>query len=62
MRRESLAFNIMDDIYFQAFTQRFKEKASYDKIDANDDVKDWLDNMTFDKKGWASISPEMQLI
>ena len=51
MRRKSLAFNIMDDIYFQAFTQRFKEKASYDKIDANDDVKDWLDNMTFDKKG-----------
>ena len=39
-------------LFLQAFTKRFKEKASYDKIDANDDVKDWLDNMTFDKKGW----------
>ena len=42
-------------LIFQAFTKRFKEKASYEKIDANDDVKDWLDNMTFDKKGYTII-------
>lgn len=44
-------FVIEGEVSKEAFTKRFKEKASYDEIDAKEDVKDWLDNMTHDKKG-----------
>ena len=36
----------------EAFEKRFKEKVSYDNMDANQEVKDWLSQMTFDKKGY----------
>ena len=35
----------------EAFEKRFKEKASYDDIDSKQEVKEWLEQMTFDKKG-----------
>ena len=45
-------FVIEGEVSKEAFQTRFKEKASYgDDIDNNAEVKDWLDNMTFDKKG-----------
>jgi len=35
----------------EAFEKRFKEKAAYDDLDAKPEVKEWLQNMTYDKKG-----------
>lgn len=44
-------FVIEGNVSHDAFEQRFMEKASYENVDANQDVKNWLQSMTFDKKG-----------
>jgi hypothetical protein len=44
-------FVIEGEVSKDAFQKRFKEKASYDNIDANEEVKDWLGNLTYDQKG-----------
>jgi hypothetical protein len=35
----------------EAFEKRFKQKAAYDDLDGQPEVKKWLQNMTYDRKG-----------
>ncbi len=42
-------FVIEGKVSKEAFEKRFKAKASYDEV--NREVRDWLEQMTFDKKG-----------
>ena len=44
-------FVLEGNVSKDAFEKRFKEKVSYDKMDASQETKEWLDQMTFDKKG-----------
>lgn len=44
-------FVIEGKVSKEAFAERFKEKAHYDRFEDDSEVQKWLQQMTFDKKG-----------
>ncbi len=35
----------------EAFEKRFKARVDYEDVDAGEEVKEWLEGMTYDRKG-----------